>query len=212
MKNVRMVFSKAGNAKYISHLDLARTMARVLRRAALPVWYTEGFNRHPYITFASPLSLGVEGMRETMDFRLEEDVSEGELLSRVNAVMPVGLQAVSVAEAVAKPGALSAARYRMSFSCIAEPIHRLLSQPSISVEKRTKQKTIRTLDIKPAFADAAVVEEGDRTVMTVTLPNSSNETVNPGLFVAALSRAVGEDVPCDIVRMELLLPDGSPFR
>ncbi|MBQ9964192.1 MAG: DUF2344 domain-containing protein, partial [Clostridia bacterium] len=58
---MRITFSKTGSARYISHLDLNRTMTRAVRRAGLPIWYTEGFNRHPYLTFAAPLSLGYEG-------------------------------------------------------------------------------------------------------------------------------------------------------
>lgn len=106
MKNVRIRFEKTGRAKYISHLDLNRTMTRALRRAELPIWYTEGFNRHPYITFAAPLSLGYEGLRESMDFRLEEEVADGEVVDRLNGVMPEGLRVVSCAEAVMKPGVL----------------------------------------------------------------------------------------------------------
>lgn len=73
-RTVRVTFRKLGRARYISHLDVNRTMTRALRRAGLPVWYTEGFNRHPYLTFASPLSLGFEGERETMDIRLEGEM------------------------------------------------------------------------------------------------------------------------------------------
>ena len=72
MKNVRILFSKTGRAKYVSHLDLVRAMTRAVRRANIPLWYTEGFNRHPYLTFASPLSLGYEGLRESVDIRMEE--------------------------------------------------------------------------------------------------------------------------------------------
>ena len=78
---IRLVFSKTGKARYISHLDLNRAMIRAVRRARLPVWYTEGFNRHPYVTFAAPLSLGYEGMHETMDLRLEGEMPMGELVS-----------------------------------------------------------------------------------------------------------------------------------
>ena len=74
LKNVRILFSKMGRAKYVSHLDLVRTMTRAVRRADIPLWYTEGFNRHPYLTFAAPLSLGYEGLRESMDIRLEEEM------------------------------------------------------------------------------------------------------------------------------------------
>lgn len=80
-RTIRLVFSKTGRARYMSHLDLNRAMIRALRRAKLPVWYTEGFNRHPYVTFAAPLSLGYEGLHETMDLRLEEDVPMEELVS-----------------------------------------------------------------------------------------------------------------------------------
>lgn len=88
LNTVRLCFSKTGRAKYISHLDLTRTMTRVIRRAGIPLWYTEGFNRHPYITFAAPLSLGYEGLRESMDLRLEEELPMEELVGRMNAAAP----------------------------------------------------------------------------------------------------------------------------
>ena len=57
MIDKRIRFTKTGEAKYISHLDLYRFMLRALKRAKLPVWHTEGFNPHVYVTFALPLSL-----------------------------------------------------------------------------------------------------------------------------------------------------------
>ena len=59
--------------RFISHLDMTRFMARVIRRAELPVWYTEGFNPHLYMTFALPLSLGFESEYEVVDIRLLDD-------------------------------------------------------------------------------------------------------------------------------------------
>ena len=73
MRNVRVWFKKEGTAKYISHLDLNRNMLRIIHMAKLPIWYTEGFNPHPFITFALPLSLGFSGLRESMDFKLLDD-------------------------------------------------------------------------------------------------------------------------------------------
>ena len=58
MKNVRVFFEKHGPCKYISHLDTNRVMLRAIGKSRLDIWYTEGFNRHAYITFALPLSLG----------------------------------------------------------------------------------------------------------------------------------------------------------
>lgn len=122
LKTVRIRFSKTGRAKYISHLDLNRAMIRALRRAEIPLWYTEGFNRHPYVTFAAPLSQGYEGLRECMDFRLEEDMPMEELVSRLNAVMPEGLTVLEANEARMKPGSWRPLDYRLTFSCLPEDV------------------------------------------------------------------------------------------
>ena len=87
---IRLVFSKKGLAKYISHLDMQRTMQRTLRRAGIPVWYSEGFNPHPYLCFASPLSVGIEGENEIIDFRLAEEMPFEEMKSRFNQAFPQG--------------------------------------------------------------------------------------------------------------------------
>ncbi len=212
LKTVRIVFEKQGRAKYISHLDLARTMTRVVRRAAIPLWYTEGFNRHPYLTFAAPLSLGFEGLRETMDLRLEEDMDYTELIQRLNEAMPEGLRVVSAAEAMAKPGDLAAASYRIAIDCAADVLEELLHRPEILVEKKTKKKTTKTIDIRPAFANAVIEPTDDGAVMTVTLPCSSAETVNPGLLLTALNTATQQSYRCRVLRLELLTSAGKPFR
>lgn len=212
LQNVRVVFSKTGRARYISHLDLARCMARAVRRAGIPLWYTEGFNRHPYLTFAAPLSLGHEGMQETMDLRLEEEMSGEELVRRLNEVLPQGLFALSAAPVVAKAGELALADYRLTIHCPAQAVQALLVRPEILVEKRTKKKTVKVIDIKPAFAHAHLEEQGENTVVSVTLPCGSNETLNPTLFLSALQAATGEECACSIVRLALRQADGSLFR
>jgi radical SAM-linked protein len=69
---VRVKFKKVGNLQYISHLDLVRTMHKVIVRARLPLWYTEGFNPKPKMIFAAPLSIGTESVCEFVDIRLTE--------------------------------------------------------------------------------------------------------------------------------------------
>ncbi len=61
---IRLKFKKTGNLQYISHLDLVRTMHKVIVRADLPLWYTEGFNPKPKMIFAAPLSIGTESLSE----------------------------------------------------------------------------------------------------------------------------------------------------
>ena len=212
MKNVRIVFSKTGRAKYVSHLDLVRTMSRAVRRAEIPLWYTEGFNRHPYLTFAAPLSLGYEGLRETMDLRLEGEMSFADMVKRLNEVLPEGLVAVSAADAVSKAGQLYAAEYRIALDCPAELVRDSLARETLPVEKRTKKKTTKTIDLKPYLLNAKVEETGENcAVMLVTLPSGGAENINPGLFVTALNGIAGREIAADVLRLRLIQADGTEF-
>lgn len=212
LKSVRIVFSKTGRAKYVSHLDLVRAMTRAVRRADIPLWYTEGFNRHPYLTFAAPLSLGYEGLRETMDIRMLEDFPFDELVKRLNAVLPEGLVAISAADAVAKAGDLAAAEYKLTIQLPMEAVQGALSAPELPVEKRTKKKTMKTIDILPYFKEAILEKVGEaETNVTVILPSGSAENINPGLFLTALKAVTGAEVNANVLRLRLLLADGSEF-
>lgn len=91
MFKARMRFSKMDEAAYISHLDLMHCMQRVIARAHLPVWYTEGFNQHIYISVALPLSTGYSGEWEFLDFNCTADEIPADAVERMNAVMPAGL-------------------------------------------------------------------------------------------------------------------------
>lgn len=210
MTTVRVFFSKTGRAKYISHLDLNRTMARAVRRAGIPLWYTEGFNRHPYLTFAAPLSLGAEGLREPMDLRLDEEMPMDQLAGRLDAVMPEGLHILEAAEARMKPGDLCAARYRLTFSCPAGVLEDFLRQDRIEADKRTKKGAVNRIDLKPDLREAVLTRRESGTEMAVILPCGAR-TVNPSLVQAALTAAVGREIPCAVLRLELLGPDGQPF-
>lgn len=151
-RTIRLVFSKTGRARYMSHLDLNRAMIRALRRAKLPVWYTEGFNRHPYVTFAAPLSLGYEGLHETMEPAAgggRADGGAGLPFGRGAARRPAG--ALGRRRGAEAGGGGGPPRYELLFSCPACAVRALLERDSLPVQKRTKKKTMRTVDLKPAL-------------------------------------------------------------
>ena len=85
---VRIRFTKVGSLQFISHLDLNRTMKTVMIRAGVPIKYSEGFNPHPKMVFALPLSVGAESICELLDFKLDRPMSEEELTDRLNAALP----------------------------------------------------------------------------------------------------------------------------
>ena len=218
MKEIRICFQKAGRARYISHLDLTRAMTRAVRRAGLPIWYTEGFNKHPYLTFAAPLSLGAEGLRESMDLRLTDDIPMRDIVDRLNAVLPEGLTALSAAEPLHKAGELAAARYRLTFTGELSYMADFLAQNSILAEKRTKKGGVKQIDLKPALQKAACTpEEKGALVMEIFLPCSSAETINPALIVSAYNAFAKERggvdgaANCRIVRTALYCGEGVPF-
>ncbi len=208
---IRLRFSKTGRAKFISHLDLNRTMTRALRRAKLPIWYTEGFNKHPYLTFASPLSLGYEGLAEYMDIRLTDDRPTEEVLAALNAAMPEGLVFTHAAEAVCKPADLAAAVWQVTVACTAAEAEAFLAQPSITVEKRTKKKTFKTVELKPLLSDVQVKTADGHTVLTLTLPCNNTETVNPSLMLIALSSFLGREISSQVLRLGLLDTAGETY-
>ena len=116
LKSTRIWFHKFGTAKYISHLDLNRCVARAFHKAKLPMWYTEGFNPHAFVTFALPLSLGVEGKHESMDIRLLEDMPKEEIIHRLNDALPKDIRVYDVTEPQMKPGKIAYADYEIRYA------------------------------------------------------------------------------------------------
>lgn len=98
MREVRLRFSKTGQAKYISHLDTNRVFSRALARAKINLWYTQGFNPRPYMSFSLPLSLGVESYCENVDLRILDDLTDEEIKERMNNALPLGIRIVDVYE------------------------------------------------------------------------------------------------------------------
>ena len=89
-QKIRVKFSKTGSLKFISHLDLNRTVKSAFLRSKLPIWYTQGFNPHPKTVFSVPLSVGTASLCEFMDFRITEEVSGKVICDTLNSVFPEG--------------------------------------------------------------------------------------------------------------------------
>jgi len=174
---------------YISHLDLNRCMLRIFRRSKLPVWYTEGFNPHPYYSFALALSLGFESECEIMDFNITEDISLEEVKERLNAVMPEGMGVVSVSEQKKKITEIAKAEYCILIDAqnteelIAE-FNKFMAQDEINVEKKTK-KGIKTVDIKPAIEVVSIVANEGKVLLDMRLPAGTKTNYNPTLVIDA---------------------------
>ncbi|MFA9380989.1 MAG: TIGR03936 family radical SAM-associated protein [Acetanaerobacterium sp.] len=192
MKSVRLWFSKEGRAVYISHLDMMRCMQRALKRAGIPVWYTEGFNPHIYLTFALPLSLGFASDCESLDVRLVGEMSFDEIVRRMSAALPMGMCIQRAAEPNHKPEAIAYADYRLVFrqadaAQFLPQWEAFIAQPVIAWNKKTK-KGYKEINLKDyIISTTAQTEDGD-IVVTARLLAGITENLNPTLLIEAFRK------------------------
>lgn len=111
---VRLRFAKRGDLRLVSHHDLLRCLERLLRRAAVPIAHSQGFNPRPKIVFAQALGLGIEGLREVVELELTEPIDAEEVLRRLRAASPPGFDWLECDSVPAGRAArVQAAVYRM---------------------------------------------------------------------------------------------------
>lgn len=216
MPNVRVFYSKTGPAKYISHLDITRCMQRSLKRAGIPVWYTQGFNPHMYMTFALPLSLGYESVCEAMDLRLTDEVDFETIKLRLNEALPRDLRVLSVALQQQKPQEIQFADYEITFDTgnskmFLEAFTKFLKQPEILVEKKTK-KGLKEIDIKPDVQISLLECNMNCGVHACVRTAAGQRNINPTLLTDAFLAEYAESVVVSVLRTALLNAEGNPFR
>lgn len=210
MRCVRIWFSKTGRIKYVSHLDIMRSMTRAVRRAHIPLWYTEGFNPHPYLNFLQPLPLGVEGMNEPLDIRIEGDISNAEIMSSLNNVLPVGIEITKVTEPYMKPADIAFAEYEIYFEKedgILEKLENAMKSGTLTCEKMGKvngRKKIKQVDVSGNIKKYSLEDRGDFVLMNVVFPCGNTKNVNPMNLMSAINAYLGTDtVPLNVIRLAL---------
>lgn len=209
MRSIRVFFEKRGNLRFVSHLDMNRFFIRVLRKTGLPIWYTEGFNPHPYVTFALPLSLGFESTYEILDFKVEDDsISNEHIKESLEAQVPPEIIIRNVTEPVMKPGKIAYARFTISFenTDIAKVFWDFLGNESIVVTKRTKRGQIKDVDVASKIVSRKQTENG----VELVLP-AGNDNVNPQLIVDAFNKNTGSQFTASYIRNMVFDEKMTPF-
>jgi len=203
LKNVRIFYTKGSRMRFVSHLDMTRFMTRMLRKAKLPIWYTEGFHPHAYITFALPLSLGFESDYEIMDIRLnDDDYPIQDICDKLNAVFPEYVHAFCVAEPVQKVGKIGFAQFEITFQdngLLLEALKEFLARNEIKCLKKTKKGAMKEIDIAPKIVESRV-EGLENTTLYLTLPAGGEDNVNPELLLNAFFEQSGQNYYCYLVR------------
>ena len=188
---VRLRFQKHGIMRFVGHLDMMRFFQKSIRRAGLPIAYSNGFHPHQIMSFALPLGIGITSDGEYMDLELSEDVSGKKSLDRLNAEMADGVRILSWSRlpdsAKKAMAAVEAAEYRVELEIFSpvdwqEAIRSFYKESdAIMILKKTK-KSERLLDLKPLIHDFRVEEETDDKVsFYVMLSAGSTDNIKPEL-------------------------------
>ena len=199
MKNIRVFYQKTGRLKYISHLDMNRVFIRISRRSGMPIWYTEGFNPHPRINFALPLSLGFESTYEAVDIRIDDDnYSNDEAFERLKAVMPDELKVVKVADPVMKTGDIAFARFEISLD-LPDNADTFFEQGEIFMEKKTKKGGVKIVDIRPMINSYEI--SGNKLTLVLS---AGTDNLNPSLVIDAMRRHFDREIKVNSVTRTML--------
>jgi len=176
---VRIKFEKTEQMRFIGHLDIMRYFQKAMRRADIPIKYSEGFSPHQIMSFGAPLSMGVSGLGEYMDIELKEGshISSKEAIKRLNEMMCTGMKVTKFLQIPdnSKPAMalMDTADFKAEFKTevketdIKIAIEKLMSKESILLTKVSKKKkknqygkfveveTTSVVDIKPFIYKAA---------------------------------------------------------
>jgi radical SAM-linked protein len=215
-QRMRVTFASDDTVKYVGHLDMARAWERAIRRARLPLAYTQGFNPQPRIQFAAALPVGFTGRAELIDIYLNEALEPPALLAALAAALPRGIRLVEAAqvprELPSLQSQLSAARYRVEVEAgedgesFREKLAGFMARESAMRERRRGKDTVR-YDLRPlvrALAYLGPVSGGHS--FTVTMRSDPGATGRPDELLAELGF---ETTPRRVVREELLFSSGG---
>ena len=229
---LRIKFQKTGAIRYIGHLDVMRFFQKCLRRAEIDVCYTTGFSPHQILTFAAPLSVGLESYGEYMDVEVHSATSSAEVVQRLNAASVPEIRIVSAKllpeGAENAMASVAAARYFVTFAdgrtpaifreengSIREALLAVLAKEAIPYVKESKKGT-REVDLRAGIFELSWNEE--KKGLEMLLDASSGDNVKPSqvldAFLAQWDEKLIDNSLC-ITRLDVYtrkpgLEDGTP--
>lgn len=199
---LRLLFTKQGNAVWISHLDLMRVFQRAFKRAGLPLTHTQGFNPRPSVSIALPLSVGMESNCELLDFELDGcNVSCEDIKNMLNDNLITGVSVLDVYENGKKIRELAYLRSAISLEYdngvpdnAIGMIEGLFEAKEVWVEKKSKNGT-QDQNIIPMIQKLTVSIPDGNHIMLDVVACCQNPSLNPTQLAAAVVRYLPEYAP-----------------
>jgi len=221
----RLKFVKTGKLQYISHLDLQRTMMRVIARSGIPVWFTQGFNPHAKLIFAAPIAVGVQSVCELLDIRLDRKMKPADLIDTLNAHLTQELCVIEAYYPDTKFADIVYADYSVdiktcggSFELVRE-IDAKLRSGELKAIKKSKSGE-KEIDVSSVINRLALSfdEPTGLIKMSLRLPAGNTESISPEVIIGVLRENCGilSGDPTKewytIMRTKLLRGNGEEFR
>lgn len=199
-------FTKDGYAKYTSHLDLLRFFKRAFRKSGIALSYSQGFNPHPKLGFAQPLSLGYGSSCELLEFTTDVPYEADELYSLLKDMMPEGLEILWCKELSENIKSLAAIAdyavyevvipYEISEEKLQEISAGYLSQDEIlAMKKQKKDKKLVSVNIKNMIRNFAAKVDGSELKLELLLDCGSISNCSPELVIASFCQYAEIDIP-----------------
>ena len=194
MNRYVLIFSKSGYIKYTSHLDMLRLFKRMFRRSGIDLAYSQGFNPHPKMGFAQPLSLGYSAENEYLEFESETAYTQDEILSMLAEGLPEGIQILRFGKVGEGQKSLAASCYAADYEVLFpelpegapldEVIRSYLEQKSIRALKRMKKtKKMEEVEIRDKIRSLRGEASGSGFRLFMKLDCGSSSNLSPELVI-----------------------------
>jgi len=215
-------FSKNGYIKYTSHLDMVRMFKRAFRRSEILLQYSQGFNPHPKMGFAQPLSLGYAADEEYIEFETRQEYDKSVLIDDLSGNMPSGIVLTGVGrvpdDARSLAASVVAANYTVYFPVpyysydFKVLVNEYLAQSEILAEKKQKKtRMLKEVDIRSKIRSIDVAaDEDDKLKMELSADCGSGSNLSPELVIKTFT-GFSEKMNCEryeieVTRNKLILP------
>ena len=180
--------------KFVSHLDMNRYFTRLVKISNVPAWHTEGFNKHLYVTFALPLSLGMTTDYDVVDLKItDDDFTDEMVVEALNNNAAEGLKFLSAGPIVMKTPELSFAKYSVVFSDddveLLKRLESMLKGNVIIANKKGKKGKVTEINLAEKIAEIKTELLDNELKVEVVLPAGNTENINPSLFADAFCDA-----------------------
>jgi radical SAM-linked protein len=219
----RISFSKNGTARFISHLDLMRTLQRTFLRAGISIWHTEGYHPHPYISIPLPLPLGFSSECEVLEFGLLDGATLETLPELMNQVLPSGITVHRCYDGGLPFRRLHFVRYQITMEFdtpIAQEamgsMQEMLGRDTLVITKRSKKAKsgFKELDIIPLVRAVDDLTAQEQQLDLTILLLAQNPGLNPDLIMETFRKEYPDLAPnfVSIHRKEILDDQLQPYE